>query len=135
MAGMKGRSVIVRRAGVIVAGCRTKSISVNGAPMDATNDDDAGWRTLLEEPGQLEVSISVAGICLSEQFRSEALSTTARVLAMTFQYGGFFGSPANTHGFSGSFYLSTWNEGAPYNEAVTFEAEFLSTGPVTYQAE
>lgn len=135
MPGMKGRSVIVKRASVVVAGCRTKGITINGAPIDVTNDDDAGWRTLLEEPGQIEVSISVAGIVLSEQFRSEALSNSARVAAMNFLYGGFLGSPANTHGFSGNFYLNSYNEGAEYQGAVTFEAEFLSSGAVTYQAE
>lgn len=135
MSAIKGRSVTVSRAGVAIAGVRTKSISINGAPIDISSDDDAGVRKLLEEPGQLDVNISVSGIVRNDTLRQAAMSLTDRVAAMTFAFTGFEGSPANTHGFSGDFYIASYAETGEYQGAVTFEAEFQSAGAVTLTNE
>lgn len=135
MSAIKGRSVTITRGGTLVAGVRTKSISINGSPIDITSDDDAGVRKLLDTPGQVDINISVSGIVRNDTLRQEAVSTTDRVAATTFMYGGFEGSPTNTHGFSGDFFLASYTETGEYQGAVTFEAEFQSAGPITYTAE
>jgi predicted secreted protein len=133
MSGMKGRSVQIKRAGVVIAGVRTKSIKIGGSPIDVTNDDDDGIRKLLDQPGQVDVSISCSGIVVNETLRNEALGTTDRVQATQFIYQGFDNSPTNTHGWSGEFFLASYSETGEYQGVVTFEAEFQSAGPVTYQ--
>lgn len=135
MGAIKGRAVIVRRNGALIAGVRTKSISINGSPIDITSDDDDGVRKLLDAPGQVDVEISVGGVLMGEALRSEALSASDRVAATQFIFPGFEGSPTNTHGFSGDFFLAGYTESAEYQNAVTFEATFQSTGAVTYTAE
>lgn len=132
MPAMKGRSVLIKRNGAVLAGCRTKSITVNGSPIDVTTDDDDGVRRLLDQPGQVDVEISVSGIVLGETLRSESLSTSDRVSNTTFQFGGFEGSPGNTFGYSGEFFMASYSEGAPYQEAITFEATFQSASLITY---
>lgn len=131
-AAFKGRAVIVRRNGVVVAGARVKGISIAGAPVDITTDDDAGWRKVLEAPGQLEVSLSISGIVLSEAMRVEAMSADDRIAATQLVFPGPAGSPADSHGWSGDFFLSNYSENAEYQNSVTFEAELISSGPIVY---
>lgn len=131
MYGVAGRLVLVKRAGATLGGVRTKSISINGAAIDITTDDDAGIRKIMEVPGQLDIDITVSGILLGGSLRSTAMSTSDRVAAMEFIYPGFEGSPANTHGFTGDFYLESYTETGEYQGAVTFEATFKSAGIIT----
>lgn len=127
MAAQRGRSFIVQRNGVNVAGVRTKSITINGSPIDVTTDDDAGVRALLDQPGQVDVAISVSGILLNDTLAQESLSASDRVALTKFLRSG---SPDN--GFSGQFFMSSYKETGEYQGAVTFEAEFQSAGAVTF---
>lgn len=134
MPAMKGRSVQIKRNGVVVAGARTKGISIAGSPIDVTTDDDDAIRKLLNEPGQLDVSINVSGLLVSGALRDEALDTSDRVKPTEFIFGGFQGSPANTNGYSGEFFMSSFSINAEYQGAVAFEATFESADRVTYTA-
>lgn len=135
MSGIKARAVIIRRNGTVLAGVKTKGITINGTPIDITTDDSAGIRQLMDDAGQVDVSIKVGGIVLSEQLRSAALSATGRVQQTEFIFPGFEGSPTNTHGFSGPFFLSSYSENGEMAGAMTWEGEFQSAGTVTYQAK
>lgn len=131
MSALKGRNVYVQRNSATIAGVRTKSIKINGSPIDVTNDDDAGVRKLLSEAGQVDVEITVAGILTNDLLRNEALSTTARTQTTAFVIqGGWTGSPDHTT-LSGSFFLASYSESAEYQGAGTFEATFQSAGAVT----
>lgn len=132
MSGIKSRSVIVRRAGVNIAGVKTKSISVNGSEIDITSDDNAGVRQLMDDAGTVDMSIKVSGVVLNEQLRAEAVSSTSRVKQTEFVYSGFEGSPGQTFGFSGPMYLSSYSENGDLNGAMMFDAEFKSAGTITY---
>lgn len=128
MPGTKGRFVVVKLNGTAIAGVRTKSISINGSPIDITSDDDAGVRNLMDEPGQVDVNISVSGVVISPTvLRNLALNRTDRVQEMQFSFGG---SPDN--GFVGQFFLASYSENGEYNGAVMFDAEFQSAGTVAY---
>lgn len=127
MSATRGRAFVVQRAGVNVAGVRTKSLTINGSPIDVTTDDDAGIRSLLDQPGQVDVSISVSGILLNDVLAQAALSTSDRTDLTKFLRPG---SPDN--GFSGQFFMTSYKETGEYQGAVTFEAEFQSSGAVTY---
>lgn len=128
MPAIKGRSVLIHRNGVLVAGARTKSISINGSPIDITTDDDDGVRKVMEEPGQLDVEISVSGIILNAALRPDAMSTSDRVKPTDLIFGT--GSPTNR--FSGDFFIQGYTESFEYQGAGTFEATFISAGTVTY---
>jgi TP901-1 family phage major tail protein len=134
--GTAGRLVTVKRGPVtptvLVGGVRTKGITINGAPIDVTTDDSAGWRALLDLPGQVDVSISVSGISVAGTgaLRTEAIGTTDRVQPTEFQIPG-----AGIGGtFTGEFFLASFSQTGEYNGAATFEAEFQSAGPITYVA-
>lgn len=130
----RGRLIQVKRGasspGTLVAGVRTKSLQINGEPIDITNDDDAGWRKLLDQPGEVQVEISVSGILKDETLATEAVNTADRS-----QYTGFEWPGAGTPGkMSGEFFLSSFQITGEYQGAATFEASFLSNGPIAFTA-
>jgi len=125
----KGRSITVKRNAILIASVRTKSLSINGSPIDVTTDDDAAVRKLLNEPGQIDVSISVEGVLKDELLIQEALSATDRVQATE------FGWPGATPGkIAGDFALTAFSLNAEYQGPATFSATFESAGAVTFTA-
>lgn len=131
MAAIKGRSIIVQRGGVTLAGVRTKSLTINGSPIDITNDDDAGVRKLMDEPGQIDVGISVSGILTNDALLQESLSASDRTQTTNFVMpGGWTGSPSY-QSLSGNFFMASFSITGEYQGAATFEAEFQSAGAVT----
>jgi predicted secreted protein len=132
MGAMKGRSVQIYRNGVLVAGARAKSISISGSPIDVTTDDDDAIRKLLDVPGQLDVTITVSGLLVNSALRDESLETSDRVKSTEFRFGGFQGSPANTNGYSGEFFMSSFSISPEYQGSVPFEATFESADRVTH---
>lgn len=125
MTAFKGRRLLLTWGGSAIGGAREKSITLGGEAVDVTDDGSSGWRTLLEEPGQKEVNISVSGVTKSHVLRADWFSgDTQETLVVTYPTGG--GS------FTGTFQLVSYSETGAYNDAVTFEAEFQSTGAVSY---
>jgi TP901-1 family phage major tail protein len=127
----KGRSVTVKRGSspVLIAAVRTKSLTINGTSIDVTNDDDAAVRKLLAEPGEIQVSITVAGVLKDETLLQEALSASDRVQPTE------FGWPGTTPGkIAGDFFLSNFGISAEHTGPATFEATFESAGLVTFTA-
>lgn len=128
----RGRLLQVKRGispGTLVAGVRTKSISVNGEPIDITGDDDLGWRKLLDQPGEVTVEISVAGVIKDELLITEGISITDRVQYTRFEW------PGGTAGrLDGDFFLSAFSLTGEYQGAAVFEATFISTGAVAFTA-
>lgn len=122
MAADVGRNVAFTWGGSAVAGVRAKNVSRNGAAVDVTSDENEGWRTLLDEAGQNEYSISLSGVTKSDVLALAWAGTRVAEVVITFASG---------RTITGDFYLQSYNESAPYNDAVTFDAELLSTGEVT----
>lgn len=128
----KGRAITVKRGATpaLINGVRTKSMSINGSPIDITNDDDAGVRKLMDEPGEVTMSITVAGITKSDTLRIEAISAGDRVLPTEF---GFPGTVTNGK-IAGDFFLASYTETGEYQGVATFEATFESAGALVYTA-
>lgn len=130
---MKGRAITVKRGPVtpvLLAGIRTKSFSINGAPIDITTDDETGIRKLMQEPGEFDMEITVAGLIKDDVLRLEALSITDRTSVTDFTFPGSVAAGKIT----GDFYLSAYKENGEYKGAALFEATFMSAGPVVYTA-
>lgn len=121
---MTGRSVLLTWNSAAIAGVREKSVALNGTPIDVTADDDAGWRKLLTASGEDHVDIDLSGVTKSQILKSDFFAgTRTRTISLTYPSGGVL---------TGSFYLASYSEKGPFKDAVTFDAKFQSTGPITW---
>lgn len=134
MSGFNGRLLTVDFDSTTLVGIRTRGFTINAEPVDVTNDDDSGWRTLLAEPGLRSVEIPVAGITSDEVLIAEIMQSgtfdleTVDVLLAT-------GVGAATPGkLSGSFFLSSLEQTGEHDGAVEFSATLMSSGVITYTA-
>lgn len=124
MAADVGRNIVFTWNAAEVEGVRQKGISLSGSPVDVSSDDDDGWRALLAVAGQNEVGVSLSGVTKSDALKADWFAgTRTRAVTITYPDGGVI---------SGQFYLSSYTDTGPYNDAATFDAEILSTGVVTY---
>jgi len=127
MAAAKGRSFLIKRGAVVIAGVRTKGAAFNGEPIDVTTDDDSGYRTLLSDAGTQSIDLSVEGITKDDDLRIATIDGTGALMltdvTLTYPDGGIL---------AGNFFLSSLEETGTYNEAVTFSASLQSSGAWTY---
>lgn len=121
----------------LVAGLREKGITVNGEPIDLTNDDSNGWRELADIAQINSVDIPCSGVLVDDTLRADmfagASATGSRMQSATFEYPLESGqtTPAT---ITGTFYLQEYSETGPHDGEITFEATFVSNGVVTYTA-
>ena len=121
---MLGRKIILEWDGDEILGVREKSLSLNGEPVNVTSDEDNGWQTLLDEAGENNIEVSISGVTKSGRLRSDwLLQTRTKPLTITYPNGDVI---------SGSFFLATYSETGPYNDATTFEATLQSAAAPTY---
>jgi len=121
---IKGRSIGVTWNGQAVAKVRTKGVQINNEPIDITGDDDDGWRNILEEAGEKQVNLTVAGVVVDSVLKEAALAEdVVAAAALTYPDGATL---------SGQFFIASYSETGEYNGAATFEAELQSKGPVAY---
>jgi len=121
MAKMVGRVVTVTLDATAVAAARTKSLTINNSPINVTTDDEDGIQALLNVPGEKAVELSIDGILDDEALVDLALSANPQ---------GTFIFTYPTYTITGDFFMSSYSEGQPYNDATTFSASFSSTGAV-----
>jgi predicted secreted protein len=122
-----GRKVLIKRNGSVIAGARTKSVTINNEAVDVTTDDDSGYRTLLEEPGQKQIDLSVEGLTKDDNLVEAAANGTALIEPYTIEL------PSGAT-IEGDFRFNNLELGAEYNSATTFTAEIQSTGSYTFTA-
>jgi predicted secreted protein len=103
---------------------REKSISVNGEPSNITDDGDSGWQTLLDADAEKSVNIELSGIYKVPTLRESKINGTV-------QAAGTLTYTDEGKTITGTFNLANYSEGAPYNEAITYTASFMSSGVVT----
>jgi len=133
MAANNGRALTVAATGTTLVGIRSKGLSISQTPVDVTNDDDAGVRTLLAEPGVRAAEITVAGVSEDEVLlnrvmtapASQTLITTAVTLPSTLAVPGTV---------SGDFFISEFSLNGEHDGAAEFSATLMSAGALTYTA-
>lgn len=59
---ISGRSVRITRNSVAIVGARADSVTINNEPLDITDKDDSGWRTMLGDAGIRTISCEVEGV-------------------------------------------------------------------------
>lgn len=126
MAAAKGRDLLVKQGSTVIAGIRTKGVSVNGEPIDVTTDDDAGYRTLLADAGTYSIDLSIEGVTKDDTLRALIMAGGSLMLTdITVEY-------PDGHTLAGNFFLASLEETGTYNEAVTFSGSLQSSGTWTY---
>jgi len=121
MAEILGRKVVISVGGTPIATARTKNLTINNEAVDVTSDGDDGIQRLLAEPGQKSVELSVEGLYDGSSLMDVALDGTL-IQEVELDYGSYT--------LEGDFFLSSYTEGQPYNEATTFSATFMSSGAI-----
>lgn len=122
---ISGRKVRISRDGVAVVGARTDSVTLNNEPIDATDKDDLGWRTMIADVATRSVSCEVEGVLKNATLLGISVGTTSALLeACTVEIEGI-------STFSGDFYLQNISLGAEQADAVTFTATLENSGVIT----
>lgn len=122
---ISGRLLRISRGGTPLVGARTDSVTINNEPIDITDKDDAGWRTMLADVGVRSVSCEVEGVLKNADLLGVSVGTASALLE---------GCTAEIDGiatFTGNFFLQSIALGAEQADAVTFTATMESAGPVT----
>ena len=122
---VSGRKLRISRAGTAIVGARTDSVTINNEPIDITDKDDAGWRTMLADVGVRSLSCEVEGVLKNATLLGIGVGTSSALLeACTAEVEGIAT-------FSGNFYLQSIALGAEQADTVTFTATLESAGTVT----
>jgi predicted secreted protein len=122
--GMKGNTILLLWNSAAVAGVKQKAIKLNGEAIDISADDDSGWRKLLTTSKLDSVDVTLSGVTRSQNLKTDWFAgTRSRTMTITYPSGGVI---------SGTFFLHAYTDTGPFNDAATFEAQFQSTGTVTF---
>ena len=126
MAASSGRELLIKKGASVIAGVRTKTVTINGEPIDVTTDDDSGFRTLLADPATRMIDLSVEGITKDDTLRAIVAGAGPQLLTdITIEY-------PDGAVIAGDFYLVSVEESGEYQDAVTFTATLQSSGAFTY---
>ena len=135
MAAQNGRGFLVQMdissTATTIGGSTSGSISINNEPIDITNKDDSGWRTLLAD-GKRSADVSFNGINLDDntigQVRTNHLAQTAEDFTVVIP-GDAAGS-AGSYTFSGV--ITSLEEAGEEGGALTYNVTVQSSGAVTF---
>jgi TP901-1 family phage major tail protein len=116
-----GRTVTIKLNGAIIAGVRTRTITIDQSAIDVTTSDSDGFRELLGVSGERDVSVSVEGLTKDTDILTAATDGNALI-----RYYDIAIYPGIT--LSGDFKISNIALGPEYNDAVAFSAELNGTG-------
>lgn len=130
MAGFSGRKLRIEKDGTPIAGARTTNLTINNEPIDITDKDDDGWRTMLADVGVRNVDATVEGVIKDATLIGIALGSGENVLLddITIDLDGL-------GEFAGDFFLQGLEIGGEQADAVTFSATLQSSGQITFTPE
>lgn len=125
MSAQAGRQITFEWDGAEILGVREKGVTLNGDPIDTGSDEDDGWRQVLTDiAAEDKVDISISGVTKDNTLKNAWFSRErTAVVTITYKNGDII---------TGSFFLTSHDEKAPFKDAVTFDAKLVSTGPVTF---
>jgi predicted secreted protein len=110
-----------------IAALTSKGLTINKEPIDITSDDDAGWRTLLEDlDGTRSVDIECQGVLRSIQVGLLAEGLGADV-QLRFDVPGI-------RRYDGTCKVTSYSTEGETADKHTFSGSFQSSGAVTFAA-
>lgn len=125
--GYSGRKLIIKRNDTKFAAVRTKGVTHSKEPIDVTNDDHGGDRTLLDEAAQRGVDISISGIAVAgnlANFLGDWDGDSFIDVTVEYPDGEILEA-------EDGFVLTNFEHTGEYNGAATFSAQLQSSGPAT----
>ena len=114
--------------GTLVAGARSDSITINNEAIDITDKGDDGWRTFLNDASVRTVEMSVEGVLKGDTLLSKSLGVSTDLL------DDYIIDIDGIGTVSGEFHFSSFEIGAPHDDAATFTASIASSGPIAFAA-
>ncbi len=125
-----GRLLVIKKGALAIAGVRTKTAAVNGAPVEVTSDDDSGFRTLLADPATMSLDLTVEGVTKDDTLRAAIMAGAALLLTdITIEYPGAAGEGGV---LAGDFFLTGLQETGAHDDAIVFSASLQSSGAFVY---
>ena len=131
MAGFNGRQLTIDYDSTTLVGVRTKGYTITNDYVDVTTDDDAGWRTLLTDPGLRSLEVTVGGISSDEVLMAEIMAASIANGAVDIALPSALAVPGT---LSGNFLVSSFEQNGEHDGAVEFSATFMSNGVIAYTA-
>lgn len=125
--GYNGRSLQIFKDGVKIAAVRSKGATHTREPVDVTNDDSDGDRTLLPAPALRGVDVTVEGVATIDNYQ-DFLSDWAADEFLDVEVHHADGAVVEA---SEGFFLGNIEFSGEYNGYVSFNASLQSSGPVT----
>ncbi len=131
MAKAAGRLAKVRKNAVDIGGVRVMNIKMDNTPIDVTDKDSLGLQELLAAAASRVLSFDVEGIYKDPVLRDIAFDPTATQLLtdMTFIFADALAAKDT---IGGSFFMSSYEEGNPHDDATDFKCSFTSSGTWTF---
>ena len=134
MAAQKGAALLVKLGNgaspevfTTIAGLRSTSITLNDEPVDITNKDSSGTRTLLSQGGVQSYSISGSGV-----FLDAAGDDTLRQKFGASTYANYQVIVPDFGTFTGPFMVASLEYAGEYNGEVTYSITLESAAGVTF---
>lgn len=133
MTAFVGRKAVLSQGSplVAIAALRTKTMTMANEPVDITSDDDAGFRKLLADPGNKTLDLSVEGVAKDVASFTALLTLATSGTDILDSFSLLFPGIGT---IAGEFVVSSFEIGAPYNEAATFSCTLQSAGAYTFTA-
>lgn len=125
MTAFVGRKALFKKGLTTVAAVRTRSMTLGNEVVDITSDDDNGFRTLLAEPGNKTLDLTVEGVFKDATMLTVAMSTSDILEAFSILF-------PTIGTIAGDFVVTSFEAGAAYNEAGTFSCSLQSSGTFTF---
>lgn len=126
-AGILGRDAVLTIAGQTIAGVTTKGLSIANEAIDVTDDDSAGFRTLMAQSGVSTLDLSVSGVVKNLELMRSFVVNESKIYAFVMTY-----TDGSTITFDGFF--STYSDTGETATAFTFDAAFQSSGAYIFAA-
>lgn len=121
-----GRQVRISRNGSNIVGARTDSLTLNNEPLDITDKDDSGWRTLLADVGMRSMSCEIEGVLKDAVLIADSVGTPTTALLKECVV-----TVSGIGTFTGDFMLQGLQIGAEQDGVVTFTATLESGESLT----
>jgi predicted secreted protein len=133
MAKAAGRAAVVSKNSIVLGGVRVSNITMDGTPIDVTDQDSVGLQELLGGTSWSSrlISFDVEGVYKNPTLRDIAFDPTASLILtdMTFKFSDALAAKDT---IGGTFFMSNYKEGNDYKEATSFSASFTSSGAWTF---
>lgn len=123
-----GRGYVISVGGTDIGVARTKGFTINNTVVNVSSDGDAGIQRLLDAPGEKSIEITVDGMVDPTDTTMFDLANSGTDIVDEIIF------TSSTETITGNFAITSYNEGMPYNDAVTFSASFSSDGAIVRAA-